>query len=129
MPSFVACSPMVWPKPYRPSTTAMASFSKTILMFWLASTLPALQPVDVVGHSDHAVRVVADEVRFDQIMADALGFLRVAAGRGKDGRDESLQSFVVDFHGVRRLLLEADKFLQRVAVRATDAVGCPPAET
>ena len=31
----------VWPKPNWPSTTAIASFSKTTLMFWLASTLPA----------------------------------------------------------------------------------------
>ena len=40
MPSCMACSPMVWPNPNCPSTTAMTSFSKTTCIDRPANTLP-----------------------------------------------------------------------------------------
>ena len=41
--------------------------------------LAGLEPLHVGRHADDAVRIVADEVRFDQVRGDALG-LRPAAG-------------------------------------------------
>ena len=90
----------VWPKPYWPSTTAIASFSKTILIVLVGQHLAGAEPVDVVRDANHAVRVVADQVGFGQIVADALGFVGVAAGGGENGAGQSFQSIVCDFHGV-----------------------------
>ena len=47
MPSFIASSPITWPKPNWPSTTAIASFSKTIVERLVRQHLARAQPVDI----------------------------------------------------------------------------------
>ena len=79
-----ASSPITWPKPNRPSSTAITSFSKTISSVWLATSLPGAEPLDVPGTPDHPVRVVPDEVGLDQVVGDPLGLVVVAAGGGED---------------------------------------------
>ena len=64
IPSCIACSPIVCPKPNWPSTTAMASFSKTISM--VRRRAPCrLSAIAHKSAREYAVRIVADEVRFD----------------------------------------------------------------
>ena len=60
--------------------------------------LAGLQPLDVGGDADDAVRIVADQVGLDQMVADALGFPRVAAGGGEDGGAQPLRAGRVDVH-------------------------------
>jgi len=54
------------------------------------------------------VRVVADEIRFDEAHRDALGFGLLAAGGVKDSGDEGTEPVVLDVHlGIIRMPLAA----------------------
>src|SRR5262249_48099530 len=64
---------------------------------------PVLQPPDVGGHADDPVRIVAHEVRLDQVGGDALSFRGLAPCRVKDGRGECAQTVVMVLHHLPRL--------------------------
>ena len=49
---------------------------------------PVPQPLDIGGHADDAVRIVAHQVRFYQVSGDALSFGSLAPCRVKDGGGE-----------------------------------------
>ena len=53
--------------------------------------LAVLEPGNVGGHTDHAVRVVSDKVCLGEIVTDAGGFVAVAAGGGENVCGEGLQ--------------------------------------
>ena len=82
---------MVWPKPWLPSTTAWVGLSRTMVGCCPARTLAVPEPLDVAGDADDAVAVVAGEVGGDEVVCDAGGFGRLAAGgledRGHEGAE------------------------------------------
>ena len=76
MPICTACGATVWPKPYRPSTTASTGVSVLISTLRSATTAPSCLPLQVARHPHHAVAVMAGQVGPDQVFADALAFGR-----------------------------------------------------
>jgi hypothetical protein len=54
------------------------------------ANLARAQPIDIFRDTDHAMRVVAHQARFDQMGGDNLGFARHRAGRDEDGSYECL---------------------------------------
>src|SRR5204863_4142 len=62
--------------------------------------LPFLEPANVRRDADDAVRIVANEVRLDEMPGNALGLFGLAAGGGKDCCGQSAEPFVLDVHGL-----------------------------
>ena len=60
--------------------------------------LAGFEPLHVGRNAQDAVRIVADEVGFDEVRRDAFGFGGVATGGAEDGRGEGAQAVVLDVH-------------------------------
>ena len=84
MPMATACGPTVWPKPWRPSTTASTGVSVSTLDRLIGDDDPVPLPLQIARHARHAVAVVAGQIGGDEVFANALALGRRASGFGED---------------------------------------------
>ncbi len=95
MPSFVANSPVTWPKPRLPSTMAIVSLSNTIVGAVLGRSQPLRTHSRYLRHAQHAVRIVADEIRIDEPPRDRARLVGAGSRRlrmiGGDEVDEPVR--------------------------------------
>jgi hypothetical protein len=71
---------------------------KDDLQHTVGQNFAGAQPLDIRRHANDSVRIVADEVGFDQVRGDAFGLVLLAAGRLEDRRDQAGQRRVVEVH-------------------------------
>ena len=80
----VACRPIDWPYPAPPSSTRRLPRVELDLDAAIRMQPAFEQRLDVARHHADAVRIVAGQVRHDEVLGDQSGFRRLAAAGGGD---------------------------------------------